>query len=114
MKKTATISLVLVVAVAASSLWFLQSTNANSVTSHSASKDSKSEIHQTDAIVRKSNPQAGKVTLSHGPVKSLNWPGMTMSFSVNDKALFDKLTVNQKVTIDFVQKGSDYVVTAVK
>lgn len=60
------------------------------------------------------DPAAGTVTLAHGPVKSLNWPLMTMGFAVNDKALFDKLSVGKKVDAEFVQQGGKYVITAVK
>jgi Cu(I)/Ag(I) efflux system protein CusF len=39
---------------------------------------------------------------------------MTMGFAVNDKSLFDKLAVGKKVAVEFVQQGSNYVVTEVK
>jgi Cu(I)/Ag(I) efflux system protein CusF len=45
--------------------------------------------------------------LSHEPVKSLNWPAMTMGFKVRDKALFEKLTKGRKVEVEFVQSGKD-------
>jgi Cu(I)/Ag(I) efflux system protein CusF len=67
-----------------------------------------------NAVVKAVDRAGGKVTLAHEPVKSLNWPAMTMKFSVKDKALFDKLAVGKKVEIEFVQQGSDYVVTGVK
>ncbi|MDB5773703.1 MAG: hypothetical protein JWM42_4077, partial [Burkholderia sp.] len=38
----------------------------------------------------------------------------TMGFAVNDKSLFDRLAVGKKVDVEFVQQGSDYVVTTVK
>jgi Cu/Ag efflux protein CusF len=56
----------------------------------------------------------GKVTLAHQAVKSLNWPAMTMRFSVWDKALLDKLAVGKKVDVEFTQQGSDNVITSVK
>ena len=56
----------------------------------------------------------GKVTLAHGPVKSLGWPAMTMGFAVKDKMLFDKLAVGAKVHVGFKKEGDGYVVTSVK
>jgi Cu/Ag efflux protein CusF len=71
-------------------------------------------VHQTTGVVKAVNPANGTVTLAHEPVPSLKWPAMTMGFAVNDKSLFDKFAVGKKVAVDFVQKGSDYVVTAVR
>lgn len=70
--------------------------------------------HQADAVVKEVDADQGKVTLSHGPVKSLGWPAMTMGFKVKDKALFDGLAVGNKVHVEFSKEGADYVVTAVK
>jgi Cu/Ag efflux protein CusF len=39
---------------------------------------------------------------------------MTMSFAVKDKALLNKLAVDKKVEVEFVQQGKDYVITGVK
>ena len=70
--------------------------------------------HNATAVVKSVDIASGKVKLAHEPVKSLNWPAMTMNFSVKDPALFDKLSVGTKVEIEFVQQGSTSVVTAVK
>jgi Cu(I)/Ag(I) efflux system periplasmic protein CusF len=75
---------------------------------------SRTTIHQMKAVVKAVDAANGKVTLAHEPVKSLNWPAMTMNFSVKDKALFDNLPVGKRVEVEFVQQGSDYVVTRVK
>lgn len=74
----------------------------------------KGEKHTTSATVKNADPAKGKVTLAHEPVKSLKWPAMTMGFSVKDKKLFDKLNPGEKVQVEFVQQGSEYVVTSVK
>ena len=39
---------------------------------------------------------------------------MTMGFRVKDKAMLDTLAVGRQVEFEFVQEGSDYVVTAVR
>jgi Cu(I)/Ag(I) efflux system protein CusF len=77
-------------------------------------KASKDAIHETSAVVKKADPEKGKVTLAHEPVPSLSWPAMTMAFQVKDKALFDKLNAGKKVDVEFVKEGSNYVVTSVK
>lgn len=74
----------------------------------------KATIHQAKGIVKAVDQAKGTVTIAHGPVQSLNWPAMTMTFAVKDKMFFDKLAVAKNVTIDFKQQNTDYVVTAVK
>jgi Cu/Ag efflux protein CusF len=74
----------------------------------------ESAAHKTTAVVKSVDKANGKVKLAHEPVKSLNWPAMTMNFSVKDPSLFDKLTPGKKVEIEFVQQGSTSVVTDVQ
>jgi Cu/Ag efflux protein CusF len=64
--------------------------------------------------VRKIDPVQDTVTLAHGPIQSLKWPAMTMTFAVKDKALLGKFSQDKKVEFEFVQQGSDYVITSVK
>lgn len=81
---------------------------------HQANKGSKVARHEAVGTVKSVDPAAGTVTLAHGPVKSLNWPAMTMGFAVKDKALFNKLSVGKKVDVEIVQQDSKYVITTVK
>src|SRR6266705_762735 len=62
----------------------------------------------------KSHKAAGTVTIAHGPIRSINWPAMSMTFTVKDKALLGKLAPEKKVEFEFVQQGSDYVITSAK
>ena len=70
--------------------------------------------HHATGVVKKVDAKAGLVTLAHEPVKTMNWPAMTMGFMVKDKMLFDKLAVGNKVDFEFVQSNKGYIVTAVK
>lgn len=73
-----------------------------------------SASHVGTGVVREVDAAHGVVTISHDPIASLRWPAMTMNFVVKDKALLDKLAVDKKVEVEFVQLGADYVVIAVK
>jgi len=75
-------------------------------------KDAKSAVHNATGVVTK--VEKNKVTIKHEPVRTLNWPGMTMAFIVKDKALMEKLAKDKKVDFEFRQEGRDYVVTSVK
>ena len=55
-----------------------------------------------------------QVTLEHDAVTELNWPAMTMSFMVQDQALFKKLVVGKKVDFEIVAYDKGYLVNAVK
>lgn len=79
-----------------------------------AAEASSPTVHIATGTVQKFDPKSGLVTLAHGPVKSMNWPAMTMGFQVQDTMLFDKLSVGRKVDFEFVQGTKGYVVTAVK
>jgi Cu(I)/Ag(I) efflux system periplasmic protein CusF len=67
-----------------------------------------------DAEIRKFDKDAKKITLKHGPIKSLDMPGMTMVFQVQDAALLDKLTklaVGDKIKFSAEQVKGAYIVT---
>lgn len=70
--------------------------------------------HRAVGTVEKVDTQAGRVTVAHGPVKTMNWPAMTMTFKVKDKTLLHKFADGKKVEFDFVQEGKDYVITTMK
>ncbi|MBI3375411.1 MAG: copper-binding protein [Betaproteobacteria bacterium] len=80
----------------------------------SAEKMSKGKPHKGVGTVEKVDPAAGTVTLAHGPIKSLNWPAMTMSFMVKDRALLEKVKPGAKLEFDFVESGKDYLITEIK
>ena len=77
-------------------------------------KKSESKTHKGAGTVKKVDAAAGAVTIAHGPIKSMNWPAMNMTFAVKDKALLDKFSQDKKVEFEFVQQGSDYVIKSVK
>ena len=79
-----------------------------------ADKKSEAKSHKGVGTVKKVDAAAGTVTIAHGPIRSINWPAMSMTFAVKDKALLGKLAPEKKVEFEFVQQGSDYVITSAK
>ena len=77
-------------------------------------KKAEGQSHKGTGIVTNVDRAGGKVTLKHDPIKSLNWPTMTMAFSVKDKAMLDKVKQGAKVDFSFTQSGKDYVITEIK
>jgi Cu/Ag efflux protein CusF len=68
----------------------------------------------TDGEVRKIDLEAGKVTLKHADIKSLDMPAMTMVFVVKDKALLGKLKTGDKVKFKVVNDGGKFTVTEIQ
>jgi Cu(I)/Ag(I) efflux system periplasmic protein CusF len=68
----------------------------------------------TDGEVRKIDSEAGKITLRHAEIKSLEMPAMTMVFVLKDKALLGQLKVGDKVTFKAISENGKYTVTEIQ
>jgi Cu(I)/Ag(I) efflux system protein CusF len=108
MKRLAVIPVVVVLSLAAPALLHAQSGAKGAGTA------TEVKTYKGIGTVKKIDAAAGRVTLAHGPIPSLKWPAMTMGFAVKDKALLGKLAPEKKIEFEFVQQGSDYVITSVK
>ena len=56
--------------------------------------------HQVNGEVVKIDKAAGKITMKHGPIKSLDMDAMTMVFRVADPAMLDKVKAGDKVKFE--------------
>ena len=68
----------------------------------------------TEAEIRKVDLSARKVTLRHGPIKSLDMPPMTMVFQVRDVKQIEPLKAGDKVRFRAEQQQGTYVVTEIE
>ena len=114
MKQSIALSLVLALSAAVPAVSHAQSGGMKDTDMSKKPVAGTPAAHKATGVVKKVDPKSGSVTLAHDAVKSLNWPAMTMGFTVKDKALLDKLAVDKKVEFEFVQQGKDYVITSVK
>jgi len=114
MKQSIALSLVLALSAAVPAVSYAQSGGMKDTDMSKKPVAGTPAAHKATGVVKKVDPKAGSVTLAHDPVKSLNWPAMTMGFQVKDKMLLDKLAVGKKIEFEFVQQGKDYVITSVK
>lgn len=65
--------------------------------------------------VRKIDEAAGKITLKHGPIKSLGMDeGMTMAFRVKDPAMLQQVKVGDKVQFEAEKAPAGYTVTRIQ
>jgi len=70
--------------------------------------------HQAEGKVEEVDAKSGSVSIAHGPVASLKWPGMTMEFKAANGALLQQLKPGAAVRFEFVERGQgEWVITAV-
>ena len=55
----------------------------------------------------------GSVSISHGPVDTIGWPAMTMSFQAPSPDMLQGLNVGDPVDFQFQQAGDQYVLTSI-
>ena len=67
-----------------------------------------------DGEVRKVDKEAGKLTLRHGRIESLDMPGMTMVFRVADPKLLDGLKVGDKLRFSAERLQGAITITAIE
>ncbi len=54
-----------------------------------------------------------QVTISHGPIKSLEWPAMTMPFTAKDAAAVQGIKAGDRVAFTLTKSGNDSVLTSI-
>lgn len=65
----------------------------------------------SDGEVKKVDKSAGKITLKHGPLATLEMPAMTMVFRVKDPAMLDQLKVGDRIRFAAEKVGGYLTVT---
>ena len=68
----------------------------------------------TDGEVRKVDIEAGKLTLKHADIKSLDMPAMTMVFVVKDKAMLNTLKAGDRVRFKVINDAGKFTVTEIQ
>ncbi|TAJ91341.1 MAG: copper-binding protein [Reyranella sp.] len=63
------------------------------------------------AEVIKVDKSAGKVTLKHGPIKSLDMDAMTMVFRVADPAMLDRMKAGDRIEFEAERVNGAITVT---
>ncbi|MDG2520277.1 copper-binding protein [Caulobacter segnis] len=77
---------------------------------HHAAPAAKPAAAEGVGVVRSVDVKAGKAVIAHEPMPAINWPAMTMSFKVSDKAGLAAVKPGQKVRFTL----SGQTVTAIR
>ncbi len=70
-------------------------------------------VELSEGEIRKIDQAAGKITIAHGEIKSIDMPPMTMVFTVKNPALFDALKKGDKVRFAVVREDGKFVLTEI-
>lgn len=79
-----------------------------------AQKGAAASRDLADGEVRKVDKAAGKITLKHGPIPSIEMPPMTMVFKVKDPAMLDKVKAGDTVRFKAESVNGAYTVTDIQ
>ena len=70
----------------------------------SAKPAAAAKAHAAEGKVVSAYPKTGSVIITHGPIASLGWSGMTMEFKVADPALFAAIKTGASIRFEFVEQ----------
>ena len=71
--------------------------------------------HRAEGTVDAFDQKTNTVSITHGPVPTLKWPGMTMDFPLANPSLATSAKPGAKVAFEFVErKPGEYVITKIE
>lgn len=72
-------------------------------------------IGHVRGVIENIDPNAGTVTIKHGPIKEFAWSGMTMTFSVKHRSFLIPLKKGDPVAFEVTQDGKGhYTITKIR
>jgi len=91
---------------------FAQTSTTDHAAHHGGAQSQAAAL--ADGEIRKVDKDAKKITIKHGPIKSLDMPPMTMVFQVKDAAMLDQVKAGDKVKFDAEKLGGAFTVTKIE
>lgn len=79
-----------------------------------SSSNTHPTVIEAVGVVNQIDEVKGIINISHEAIKSMEWPAMTMNFTVQDTKLIRKFTKGKKIHFTFIQQLGKYVITDVK
>ena len=73
--------------------------------------ESVGQMHSGTGTVESVSGQ--QVTISHGPIKSLEWPAMTMPFTAKDAAAVHGIKAGDQVAFTLTKSADESVLTSI-
>lgn len=79
---------------------------------HDAASGAAVTLARAEGTVQTVDAEAGKISISHGPVEALRWPAMTMAFRATPEQIAS-VDVGQKVEFEFRMEGMNATITRI-
>jgi len=71
--------------------------------------------HRAQGVIKEIKESAKKLTISHGPIKTLGMDGMTMDFAVSDPAMLSDVKKGHAVSFAIeVDKKGDFIIVDIE
>jgi Cu(I)/Ag(I) efflux system membrane fusion protein len=71
--------------------------------------------HRGEGTLDAIDPKSGTVSITHGPIDTLKWPGMTMDFTLANASLVTNVKPDTLIAFEFVErKPGEYVITKIE
>lgn len=80
--------------------------------SGAATAQPSGEVHSASGDITEISGDS--VSVSHGPIKSIGWPAMTMTFQASSPEMLRGLNVGDPVDFQFQKAGEQYVLKSIK
>jgi Cu(I)/Ag(I) efflux system membrane fusion protein len=79
------------------------------------SRTSAAVSHRAEGTVEEIDAATGVLSLSHGPVATLDWPAMTMEFKAANASLLQGRKAGDRIAFEFVERGpGEWVITSIR
>ncbi|EGT4254518.1 copper-binding protein [Citrobacter amalonaticus] len=66
----------------------------------------QSPVVSATGVVKGIDRESDKVTIEHGPIPALNWPAMTMRFTITPQTQLNDIKPGDNVAFTFIQQGN--------
>ena len=71
--------------------------------------------HEAEGVVKGVKTEDQKITISHGPIKSMGMDGMTMDFKVYDPSMLEEVKTGEKIGFVFEEdKQGNFVIMEIE
>ena len=71
--------------------------------------------HKAEGVIKAIKAGSNKLTISHGPIKSMGMDGMTMDFIVSDPGMLEVVKEGQNVSFMIeVDKKGNFIITDIE
>ncbi|RLY70566.1 Cu(+)/Ag(+) efflux RND transporter periplasmic metallochaperone, partial [Escherichia coli] len=73
---------------------------------HETMSEAQPQVISATGEVKGIDLESKKITIHHDPIAAVNWPEMTMRFTITPQTKMSEIKTGDKVAFNFVQQGN--------